>query len=395
MAWFLSPPKRPFSVLIQDPASIAEAIGQLDRNGWLEPLLAWWDELSLERVMQAASSSFRGSHELGVESLLQIGRAAARGLRPEWAFSGRRQAIRLWTRLESSYRLRDVWHGLRLLLRFLEVPPMLALRDPAFLADPIPFPAWCEDVVSGAAWGGATHPRARAFSVGRSATLLSLLEDLRPLARSAAGTATTIPAPPEFQTHRGIGAMDRFGLRRHTADAFGGGRSQSAAVCEHPGIFPIRTRTRSLVFSRRYRHDAAEILGFSDPVDPAVALSSREYFPEIDLAEMRRFFSTTDVGAIAEFVRAETWEQALDLAATELARSFAGRVRGFRQASREAVVKQFLRLRGRMLVERSRLLVVLAPTPWAVALHLSGMDESLPPVERMEYRRVEFVLEGL
>ena len=131
-----------------------------------------------------------------------------------------------------------------------------------------------------------------------------------------------------------------------------------------------------------------------DPLDPIAALFAG-IFEEPDLAGMRQFFHETDVVAIAEFVAGESWEEALDRAAAELSRSFTGRVRGFRQASREAVRKQFIRIPGRVLVEESRLLVVLDPTPWAPALHLSGMDESLPRVDWLEERRVEFVMEGL
>ena len=387
-----TPARTALDILIQDPALIAEVVAQLDRQGWLEPLLAWWDELSLERVMQAASINVQGAQDLGVENLLEIGSSAARGLRPEWAFSGRRQAIRLWAKLESRLPLRGVWHGLRLLLRLLEVPAMLALRDPAFLADPIPFPAWCEDIVRGG--GGATPKAASAFFADHSVALLSLLEDLRPLAPSAAGFASPIPVS-QAPTYGGAGVqwivsdcagillmlsvVDRLNLWRFARAPeflrFGGERALSFLLA---GI--------GMTLLKPWR--------FSDTVDPAAALFAG-VFSELDLAEMRRFFSAADVGAMAEFVQAETWEEALDLAATELARSFAGRVRGFRQASREAVVKQFIRLRGRVLVQRTRLLVVLAPTPWAVPLHLSGLDQPIAPAERLEYRRVEFVLEGL
>jgi predicted enzyme related to lactoylglutathione lyase len=39
--------------------------------------------------------------------------------------------------------------------------------------------------------------------------------------------------------------------------------------------------------------------------------------------------------------------------------------------------------------------VVLDANPWAVALHVSGVDEALECVEWLGGRRVEFVLEGL
>ena len=39
--------------------------------------------------------------------------------------------------------------------------------------------------------------------------------------------------------------------------------------------------------------------------------------------------------------------------------------------------------------------VVLAPSPYHVSLHISGMDDPLPSVSWMGGRRLEFHLQGL
>ena len=381
-----SPAQAALGELLKDPRLIADIAAQLDRQGWLEPLLAWWDELSLERVMRAVAGDDRPAG-LSLEDLVELGLAAgaAGGLRLEWAFAGRRQAIRFWVRLYPRFPLRGVWHGLRLLQRFLEVPALLMLRDPALLTDAIPFPPWCEAIVS---TGAITNPAGRPSGAGSTpAGLLGALESLRSLVPSAASSlsAGRSGAALKWIVCDGAGVMlmlsvvqrlDLWRFARKPAFAgFGGPRALSFLLA---GI--------GMTLLKRWN--------LTDPVDPAVALFAG-IFSEPDVAGMRHFFSETNPSAVAEFVQAETWTEALDRAATELARCFASRVRGFRQASREAVVKQFLRVRGRVLVEDTRVLVVLEPTPWAVALQLSGMDDPLEGVEWLEPRRVEFVLEGL
>jgi hypothetical protein len=401
-----SPAQAALRVLLKDPKLIAEITAQLDRRGGLEPLLALWDELSLEQVMQAVAGDDAKSSVLSLDGLIELAHAAAGGaLRPEWAFDGRRQAIRLWVRLYPRFPLRGVWHGLRLLRRILEMPALLILRDPALLADAIPFPHWCEAIVStGAISSAVSNPASSPSGAGpfffgpgsvlnglhpapSATTLLSVVESLRPLVPSA---ASSISAGRAGTTVKWIVSdcagvllmlsivqrLDpwRF-IRKPEFVRFGGPRALSFFLA---GV--------GMTLLKRW--------DFADPLEPAVALFAG-MFSEPDLAGMRQFFSETGVSAVAEFVQAETWAEALDRAATELARAFAGRVRGFGHASRQAVVKQFIRSRGRVLVEETRLLVVLEPSPWAVALRLSGMDEPLQRVEWLGERRVEFVLEGL
>jgi hypothetical protein len=402
-----SPAETALGVLLDDPTLIAQITAQLHDRGWLEPLLAFWDELSLERLMRTIADGALKSPALSLENLIELGQAAAAagGLRREWAFAGRRQAIRLWVRLNPRLPLRGVWHGLRLLERFLEVPAPLMLRDPALLVDAIPFPSWCEAIVRAGGNPNTTanlsvngglsanqSPRAASNPASSgagaaSSTLRSVLDGLRPLVPSAVKfistgreavnlTWVTSDCAGVLLMLSIVRRLDLWRLIRKPEFArFGGPRALSFFLA---GI--------GMTLLKGW--------DFADSIEPAVALFAG-IFSEPDLVGMRQFFSEANVSAVAEFVQAESWEGALDRAATELSQSFATRVRGFRHASREAVVKQFIRVRGRVLVEKTRLLVVLEPTPWAVALHLSSMDETLERVDWLGERRAEFVLEGL
>jgi hypothetical protein len=374
-------------VLLSDSRLSYQILAELERRGWLDLLLMFWGELSLERIMRAMAVSDRQEAGLSLENLIELGRAAATsgGLRTRWPIGSRRQAIRLWVHLQQRLPLRGVWHGLRLLSKCLEIPALLMLRDPRLLADAIPFPGWCETIVTGGAApaDGGSAPEAGYASGG----LLAVLELLRPLVPSAASsTAAAHPAGNMMWVASDCAGvllllpivrrldLTRW-IRKPQFACFGGLRSLSFLLA---GMGMTLLKPWSPI----------------DPVDPAVAIFAGMLL-EPDVAGMRQFFSQTNASAIADFVQAENWPEALDRAATELSLTFAGQVRGFRKASRDAVVKQFLRVRGRVLLQETRLLVVLEPTPWAVALHLSGMDAPLEKVEWLGQRRADFVLEGL
>lgn len=399
------------SILAEDPAHIFPVMAEMELHGWLDSLLASLDELSLERIMQAVASTEADPAGLSLQRFLELGNAASRNgqLRRQWAFAGRRQAIRLWTRLHPRFTLRDTWHGLRLWLRFLEMPALLSLRDPALLADAIPYPPWCAAIVSSGATSSepsrtlatSVAPstaliRPAAFSSAprqSSAELFSILRALQPLVPSAS-TSLISPGAPAAATPgaslqwmvsdcAGILLMtltvQRLNLWRfaHTPDFKRSGG---------PRAFSFWLAAIGMKLFRNWKA--------GDPIDPAVALFAG-ILGAPDVAGMREFFARTDVAAVSEFVQADTWNNSFEAAATELARSFAARVCGFRRASREAVVRQFLRVRGRICVEPARVLAVLDRTPWSVALRLSGMDAPIQNIEWLEQRRMEFVLEGL
>jgi len=406
-AWRGAPPaEAALARLLQQPQRILEILAQMERRGWLDGLLALWDELSLEQMMRAVADNGNTSPGLSLENLIDLGRAAAAAgaLRSEWAFAGRRQAIRLWGRLHFRFPLREVWHGLRLLQRFLEVPALLIIRDPALLVDEVPFPSWCEAILRSASLpvraaladevvpGQGTRANveagsARSPSGAKSVSdLLSVLEGLRPLVPSAASSISTSRSVAMKWIVSDCAGMllmlsivQRLELWRFI-------RKPEFVRLGGPRAFSFLLAATGMTLLKRW--------SLEDPVEPIVALFAG-ILSEPDVAGMRQFFSETDVSAVAEFVQAENWAEALDRAATELAHSFASRVLGFRRASREAVVKQFLRVPGRVLVEETRVLAVFPPSAWAVALHISGMDDPLGRIEWMGGRRVEFVLEGL
>jgi hypothetical protein len=402
-------------LLADSPPS--EILTELDRLGWLELVLTMLGELSLERIMQALSAWECSEPALSLAALIEVGYAAAAtgGMHRQWPLSGQHQAIRLWVRMHRQLPLRAVWHGLRLLQRLLEMPALLLLRDSKLLADPIPFPQWCKDIVIAVAdalgstagrgpgtssipstllslFGAGADPRRYAASRSSgansvSSTLLSVLDALRPLVPSSANVGATggIATNTTWITSDCAGILLMLSnvrrldltrlMRKPEFVRYGGVRAFSFLLA---GVGMSLLKPWNL----------------AEAVEPAVAIFAGMLL-DPDYAGMRQFFSESDPGVMADFAAGDSWPEALDCAAAECSRAFAERVRGFRKASREAVLRKFIRIHGRILVEESRLLVVLDSSPWAVALHLSGMDDPIEGVEWLGRRRVDFVLEGL
>jgi hypothetical protein len=253
----------------------------------------------------------------------------------------------------------------------------LASGDTSLLTDAVPFPEWCETIVRAAATRRSIVSRQDS---GQFSGLDAVLADLRLLVPSAVtpGQAGRWVRSECCGVLLLLSTVRRMGLWRLAMEPefvkFGGPRAFSFLLLA-AGI---------------------KLLGEWDPegqIDPAVELFSG-IFSEVDRAGLKQFFAA-ETPVVADLIHGGSWPEALENLAMDLSREFAQRVRGFRQASRETVVKQFLRVRGRVLVEEQRLLVSLDSNPWAVALHISGADESLEGVEWLGGRRVEFVLEGL
>jgi len=139
-----------YEFMLREPEQIAETIAELARRNWLDALLGSWNELQMEQLIQAMARAETTTGDLTLESLTEVGRAAgaAGGLHPQWPIGSRRQAVRLWARLSCQFSgrpggrfpLRAIWHGLRLLLRFLERPGLLVSGDAPLLSDAVPFP---------------------------------------------------------------------------------------------------------------------------------------------------------------------------------------------------------------------------------------------------------------
>ena len=96
-----------------------------------------------------------------------------------------------------------------------------------------------------------------------------------------------------------------------------------------------------------------------------------------------------------ELIVASDWTRTFDCIGSHIVREFASRVRGFRKATIAFIVNTFFRQAGRVCIDDKRILVLLQPTPFHVALHLSSIAEPVDSVSWLDNRRVEFQLEGL
>ncbi len=152
--------------------------------------------------------------------------------------------------------------------------------------------------------------------------------------------------------------------------------------------------------------DAPKQPEWPERIDPGLALFAG-WLDEPHLAGLRSFLASGSPSMRSELLVAlvrdtdlpngcsDGWATTLDFLAAQVVRTFAGRVRGFKHASRPFVVKHFLALPGRIRVSGEQLTVVLPPSPFHVALHLSGMDDTTESVDWLGGRRVHFQLEGL
>jgi hypothetical protein len=131
---------------------------------------------------------------------------------------------------------------------------------------------------------------------------------------------------------------------------------------------------------------------------------------EPNVGALRRFLNVTpadmrqnllhvlleDAGATTpQGQEASSWASVCDRLAAHVVRAFATRIRGFRQSSREFMVRSFLHAPGRVSVESDRVKVVLSRNPFWVAVHLSGADTRVERVSWLGDRSLEFELEGL
>jgi hypothetical protein len=374
------------SILLEEPDLIGAIVASLEEHGWLDSLLVSLDDWALERIFAALSCNHNGNEVPTLAGVLEVARAAraAEGLQRRWSIAGRHQAMRLWVRMNQLLPVRAVWESLRLLVALLENPGLLSIGGVASRIDGLSLPQWGEAVLDeirrAQVRGGA--PEAARSEVR---DLFGVLEDLRPQApTSASPTRDTRDAARWISSDRAgillmLPIVRGLNLWRlvHTPELirFGGPRALSFLLA---GV--------GMTLFEGWR--------VGDSIDPAVALFAG-IVAEHDRSGMKQFFAEADVSALSEFTQARTWPDALENLATELARSFASRIRGFQRASRRSVAKQFLQIPGRVRVEETGLLVLLESTPWAVALHLSGMDATLGRVEWIGDRRVEFSLQGL
>jgi hypothetical protein len=141
------------------------------------------------------------------------------------------------------------------------------------------------------------------------------------------------------------------------------------------------------------------------PMDPAIALFAG-YLGDPAIAHMRGVFQEFPRESRAKVlqaalphqaghVAAESWEATFALLAETLLRDFAARIRGFRQATRQNIVRSFLARPGTIRVEDERIVVFPDPSPFHVALHIAGMDGTVEASLWLGGRPIEFHLADL
>jgi hypothetical protein len=353
-------------ILLEAGPFLPELLDALSRMRKLDAALLLLDEVALERLIRAVAEQRDDRSTLTAVEVVAIARElASRGHPPAGGDAGRRQAVRLWLRLGRSLPLRGIWQGLRLVLRLLEEPALLSEK---FAAATLPdgWPAWCEAV-------------RQDLARDTPETTAPLLERLRRLTPTAVAARTG--AAPVWLGSECAGML----LLLETIDRLGWWRPV------HGSRMPPRF-FQALVAGAGMRLLCDWQLG--DPIEPAVALLAG-LFEEPDRVGLAQLQAELPAAAQPLFPQAASCGEVLEVAADRLASAFAARIRGFRNAGRASVVRHLLRVPGRILIEETALRVVLAPRPWAVALHISGADDSLGELDWLGGRRVSFILEGL
>ena len=153
---------------------------------------------------------------------------------------------------------------------------------------------------------------------------------------------------------------------------------------------------------------ATAILGRSNEeptyLDTGIALFSG-WIGAPDLHGFRAFLAAGSVetrqGFLGEMLPKATaieysasWQTSFDALANYLIREFTEQIRCFGKPSRSFVVKNFVALPARILIEEKRLVVMFTSSPLHVVIHLSGLDYPIESVRWLGGRRIELQADG-
>jgi hypothetical protein len=421
--------------LLQSGSLLGDVLEALRRAGKLVAVLALLDEVGLERLVRVAAEDEGGDGALTTAQLVALASALLAMRTPPVAgeSASRRGAIELWLQFCREMPVRGIWHGSRLLLRFLEEPGLLApgtgagrgataveavVLPPSLAALMSHFPAWCEEVRRQLACGpperfALTLERLRRITPsaapsaggtrGPPEPFALVLERLRRITPSAAASAGGTRGPPDpFAL-----VPERLRPITPSAAASAGGTELRWLRLDDAGLLLLYPVIRHLGWVRVLRDRGPRIFQAmvagagmrllspwqpGDKVEPAPGILAG-LFGEPERLGIGQTFGSTSAAALCS--QANDWPTALDAAADALASGLALRVRGFRTAGRESIVRHFLRVSGRVLFGEKELCVVLEPSPWSVALHISGADDPVEEIEWLGRRRVTYMLEGL
>jgi len=377
-------------LLSQWPWESVAILTELAKGRVLERLLARFDELALERLFTVlARPEHAEPPPLSIADLMAAAKLVLRHAPEKFsALRTRGYALRLYVearRIGESVRSpRAVFHSLLALAILLSEDVSFlspaASDEPGSKRLPPAVPAVLEVV--------ARQMQARPHAPGL-VQLNQVLSDLR--------IELKVPLPPAAASKPRWISSDWCGLffLAGTLDRLGWTAAWNQLSHFHSG--GISCLLAGLAMS---------IVGKFEPepraLDDGIALFSG-YTDPPDLAHLRRVFQEYSRDARLEVLGAASseedaavnWAATFDQLAETLLHSFASRIRGFRQATRQSIVRTFIAIPGRVRIEPDRIVVVPEPSPFHVALRIAGLDAPIEGVSWLRGRRLEFELGNL
>ena len=409
------------ALLLRDPEHLVATLVALDGSPALQRLISGLDHLALERLFVAIARSGGGESPapLSLADLLWTAHEALDSPMPlDLVLEARRLALWIFVRTRGGEGRppRRIFHALLALSCLLEWPRLLvpgAPDAPRSLEDlerrtgrRLPSDVSTLLLELGRAVNMTrTLELGRAIDMGRTAgttlreseigQLLASLDRLRPLL-STASQAPERAQPPWLEVESaGLLLLARIVLRlgwdELRGDPFlaqwGGPRFFQVLLAGIGSAVLGRLATESEAVNRA-------VVFFAGMEHEPDMTGVRHSLASIDTHGRRQLLARL-VPEITDDGIAVDWTATFDVLAAKLIDEFGTRVRGFRQAPRPAIVRQFLRTPGRVQTSERVVSVLLASSPYHVALHISGMDDPLASVNWMGGRRLEFRLLGL
>ena len=406
----LAPSRCALAVLLNEPDQIIIVLSLLEVRNRLDPLLQYLDELALEELFAAIAAANDREKEIPtLDDLLAIEPLARARSTTRCRMANRKFALQIFlilTRLENGDRERIltpriVFHALLALDALIELTQFLPVESGFFALTPEAL-AHRE--------GPPLHP-----------VVLDVLASIWSL------TGTSTPTPDQKLQALAKLILELNPISRQSNSV--GEKVNRWVSSEYAGLLLLIplierlgwvARTRISEIASRHGPRAVNfcllalmlrILGKSadsDRLDPGILLTAGFLEPSFaDLASFRVFLATlseTDRLNLLDLLLDEktckkinpiNWEATFDALKEILIREFAERIRGFRNANPAFVIDTFFSCAGRIFIEENRIVVIMSPNPFHIALHISGMDESVESVSWLGGRGLVFQLEGL
>ena len=398
------------TALQREPKEIIPVLQLLQSQQRLDRLLRLFGDLAYEQLFTIiAKTQIKKDVELTIQDLLKVGELAKSELPAAGVLATRRRALLIFLELAKSNEaaVTSYWSPRRVFYA------LIALDTLINVIQSLPSEMWENQL---------TAQFLARSSRSLNPTILALLEQIRllaaepdenvreqklaPLRHVLQNLANDVIARTDVQKQSYwvsgdcvgflllAGLIDRFQWPQHILESeLGQTWGNRAVVCFLAGL-------------------AQHLLG-KDPedndLDPGVAVFAGWLKPaSADVHIVQTILSSASDEDRAELIRAldvsrsneeskasTDWTTTFDYLGNQIIREFASRVRGFRKASPAFVVNTFLKQAGRICIDDKRILIILDPNPFHVALHISSIDEPVESVSWLDHRRLEFQLGGL